>query len=166
MQSAILGVGRGGMIRPALWGLALALAAAPFAQAGEDWVRPPAPDVAQRIDWQSVELIRQHPVVSLQRSGAAALLQERLYVELKPKQAWLFAGQELDEIAGARAYLIRAISCASGIPGFDVQRAADGTLLWIKGAGAGVPQLQAYTPLIVLLNQSPGDVFITCAVVE
>ena len=130
----------------------------------DSWYRPP-PSGTSFWKWAKLDRARIHEVIESKQSAAESLLQNVAIVELTDQQAAELIGQALPEAPGTKPYLARGVYLNRETGGFSVYILEDQLLIRHSSLGSS-PLPMKRQALVLQLEHSPAEVFVTCTMAQ
>ena len=117
------------------------------------WIHPPTVVDSKSVNLPPFLVYRVHPEMI---KDAVAELEKEPYIQLSPSMASNFTKTEVHVPAEMRPFLIRGL--VGGETEITVVQSMQG--LWVKAQGSD-PGHPAQQPLVVLIDPTPIDIFVT-----
>jgi hypothetical protein len=131
----------------------------------DSWYTAPPEEAQYAGEWVLLEDERVHEVIQARLPDAEALLEDMPIVEITELQAEEFVGQTLPPVMGAQPYLVRGLCGVRATGGFRVSVLEDQLRVHHGSLGAD-PARMSRQPLVLQLESSPVQVYVTCSMAK
>jgi hypothetical protein len=132
---------------------------------GEDEWYNPLPADTHRSEWDYVPRDRFHEVTEVELAGAVGLLQQVSSLALTAQQASDLIGTALPAVPGTQPYLVRGLLLNRGTGSFAVYLMEDQVA--VKHGSLGKRAMpMTRQPLVLQLQQAPGEVYVSVSMAE
>jgi hypothetical protein len=131
----------------------------------DPWYKAPPSADPPYWSWPELDRTRIHEVIESKQPDAEQLLQDVSSVELTSQQAAEFIGEALPEVPGTKPYLTRGVYLSRGTGRFSAYILADQLVVHHGSLGSGNVPMKRQA-LVLQLEQSPVEVFVTCSMAK
>jgi hypothetical protein len=136
------------------------------AGAAEDlWYKPPPSESPLYWTWPELDRTRIHEVTESKEPDAERLLQDASIVELTDQEAVELIGKALADAPGTKPYLTRGLYLNRGTGRFSVYVLEDQLVVHHGSLGSSAVPMKRQA-LVLQLEQSPAEVFVTCSMAK
>ena len=130
----------------------------------DSWYEAP-PSGTSYWEWSELDRTRIHEVLESRQPDAEALLQDGSIVEFSSQEAAEFIGEALSNLPGTKPYLTRGVYLNRGTGSFSVYNSGDQLVVHHGSLGSSAASMKRQ-PLVLQLEQRPGEVFVTCSMAQ
>jgi hypothetical protein len=131
----------------------------------DSWYNPPPSESPLYWTWPELDRTRIYEVTESKEPDAERLLQDASIVALTDQEAIELIGKALPDAPGTKPYLTRGLYLNRGTGRFSVYILED-QLVVHHGSLGSSPVPMKRQALVIQLEQSPVEVFVTCSMAE